>query len=206
MSRPFWALAIVALVLVGASQWVSRTGTWENGATGDDGAIMALGMQSQIDLMREVASDNGWTVDCEGTSGSMTVLRMTPGFLPWKSSNDAVWKELSPVATALSSVPRSAEPAGCDLSSSFYEGNWIEVDEKQIIGVGPRNEMEPMIAIAESCEAKGVRLTDGPPARQDIYAGDIPSDWVGVQIDPRLNPATGPFECLMILTNREFNS
>lgn len=200
MERPFWALAIVALGVVGASQWFSRT------ETDSDGAILALGMQPQIKLIREIASENGWKADCQGKSGPMTVLRITPGILPWKASNGALWKELSPVATSLSSAPRSTNAAGCDLPEDQYKLNWPDLDKKQIVGVGPRIEMEPLIAIAQACEVNGARLTDGPPAEQDIYAGDIPSDWVGIEIDPRLNPATGPFSCFLILANREFNS
>jgi hypothetical protein len=200
MSRPFWALAIVALGLVGASQWLSMKGP------DSDGAILALGMQPQVELMREIASDNGWTAGCQGKSGSMIVLRITPGILPWKSSNDALWEELSPVATSLSSAPRSPNTASCDLPADHYEAIWTDPDKKQIAGVGPRIEMEPLITIAQACDVKGARLTDGPPAQQDIYEEDIPSDWVGIEIDPRLNPETGPFSCFMILANREFNS
>jgi hypothetical protein len=200
MGRLFLALSIVALGVVGASQWLSR------GGTESDKAILALGMQPQVKLMREIASDNGWTADCQGRSGSMTVLRITPGILPWKSSSGALWEELSPVATSLSSAPRNPDTAGCDLPADHYEAIWTDPDKKQIAGVGPRTEMEPLIAIAQACEVKGARLTDGPPAQQDIYAGDIPSDWVGVEIDPSLNAETGPFSCFMILAYREFNS
>jgi len=205
MAKPFWALAIVALGVVGASHWFPRTGTDSDG----DDAILAVGMPPQIELIREIASKNGWKADCQGKSGRMTVLRLTPGILSWKASNGgadgALWKELSRVATSLSGAPKSTNAVGCDLPEDHYQTSWRDLD-KYIVGVGPRIDMEPLIAIAKACEVNGVRLTDGPPAEQHIYAGDIPSDWVGIEIDPRLNPATGPFSCFMMLANREFNS
>ena len=206
MAKPFWALAIVALGVVGASHWFPRTGTDSD----SDDAILALGMQPQIKLIREIASENGWKADCQGKSGRMTVLRLTPGILPWKASNGgsdgALWKELSLVATSLSGAPKSTNAAGCDLPEDDYKINWPDLDKKHIVGVGPRIDMEPLIAIAQACEVNGARLTDGPPAEQNIYAGDIPSDWVGIEIDPRLNPTKEPYFCFILLANREFNS
>ncbi|MGQ2930523.1 MAG: hypothetical protein ACT6Q3_08625 [Sphingopyxis sp.] len=206
MERPFWAFAIVALGVVGASQWSSRTGT----DTDRDDAILAVGMPPQIKLIREIASENGWKADCQGKSGRMTVLRITPGILSWKASNGgsdgALWKELSGVSTSLSSAPKYTSAAGCDLPGQDYKVNWPDLNKKDVIGVGPRIDMAPLIAIAQACEVNGARLTDGPPAEQNIYAGDIPSDWVGIEIDPRLNPTKEPYFCFLLLANREFNS
>ena len=203
MAKPFWAIAILFFGTLGLSQWL---------ATAEikiDGAILASGMEPQVELIRKIASENGWKIECEGTSSRMTVLRIAPGILPWKASEDALWNELSAVATSLSSAARIASTTSCDLPADQFKLTWNDPDSpdsKVIFGVGPREELEPLLSIARACEIIGARLTDGPPAEQDVYLGEVPSDWVGLEIDPKLNLEAGPAECLILLGNREFYS
>lgn len=200
LAKPFWAMAIIMLGLIGVQQW-SATTEFEV-----DNAILAMGMDPQSKLIREIASENGWTVECEGNSGRMTVLRLTPGILPWRASEEEIWSELSSVATSFSTAARIADTTSCDVPANEFEVKWNDPDSKVILAVGSTEVLEPLIAIAQACGVEGVRLTDGPPAQQEIYSGELPNDWVGLEVDPRINPETGPFSCLILLSSRELNS
>lgn len=200
MAKPFWALGIIALSLLLLSQWFA------SGNAKPDDAILASGMTPQVELVREIAAENGWKVTCVGRTRRMTVLRIVPGLLPWKASHDEIWDELVHISTSLSNAPRISLESGCDLPASTYESTWTDPEKKAIIGVGPIEELEPLLAIARECEVRGARLTEGPPTQQNFYSGDVPEDWVGLEVDPRLNLETGPFSCLVQLANREFSA
>ena len=200
MAKPFWAIAIIMIELIGAQQWFATT------ETEVDSAILEMGVDPQSELIRQIASENGWTVECEGSFGRMTVLRLSSRIIPWKASEEAIWSDLSSVATSLSAAARIADTTACNVPANHLRINWDDPDDKVIVGVGPPEMLEPLIAIDQASEVAGARLPEEPPAQQTVYSGEVPNDWVGLDVDPSLNLETGPFSYLLLLSSRELYS
>ena len=197
----FWSLAIIGLGVIFIVRFFPYTAmpSVEDEYTLP---ITAVGMDPQIALIRDAASDNGWNVVCEGRTGRMSVAKLAPGSLPWRANHEEMWTKLAKVSTALISPGSGDEDAACGWEENSFES--IPTERSNIIAVGPPSRLKPLLKLAKSCEVVGARLTDGPPEKQEVYQGAIPANWVGLEIDNSLNRDTGPVSCLVILAHRDW--
>lgn len=164
--------------------------------------IVAVGMPPQIALIREIASDNGWKLVCEGQTGRMSVVKLTPGSLPWAADYEEMWTELAEVSSSMASPANDGPDSACGWGEDSF--SMTANQQFLVLAVGPPSQLKPLLKVARDCEVVGAKLTDGPPQEQEIYDGEIPSDWVGLVIDSNLNQETGPVTCLAILAQREW--
>ena len=118
-------------------------------------AILAAGMEPQIALIREIASDESWKVTCEGQSGEMTVLRLEPRFWAKEENSGKVFESLSAVATGLEK--RSSSKGGCELNSTTTVDGGPTDDPP--LALGTRKVLEPYLEIARSCGLADARIS-----------------------------------------------
>ena len=169
-----------------------------------DDSLLATGMAPQIALIEDIASEHGWTIDCRGSSGEMTVARLAPGWLPSKSSPDEVREAVSAVATTLTSSAYIKDARGsCDLPADNFVLHVDENDDVLVVGVGPRDVLEQFLEEARECGVRGARLGPATPEQQIAIAGETSPDWVGLILDPKLESRTGPLMCMGIMTQRK---
>lgn len=197
MKNVFWIICALGLALLAYDLvWSKREQT--------DESLLATGMPPQIALMEDIASEHGWTIDCRGSSGEMTVVRLSPGWWPWKNSPDEVRDATSAVATTVTpSANRRETSGGCDLPADHYGLRVDKNDDVIVVGVGPRDVLEHYLAEARECGVRGARLGPATPEQQIAVTGETSPDWVGLFVDPKLEDRTGPLMCMGIMTQRK---
>lgn len=195
MNYVFWILSVLGLLAIAYVQYEPDRET--------DETFLAMGMAPQVEVMREIASTNGWKITCEGRSGSMTVVRVSPGIFPWRKSWKAVRDEIVMVASSISSDNGvQASGGNCDIPEGTYRIHVDEQSDRFIASVGTEEYLSPMLEIARECDVRGAYI--GPIEAQERMAmgDDVPTDWQALIVDPAREHRTGPIACLGIMANR----
>jgi len=196
----FWILALAGLALVFIAQ---RPESRERNET-----FLAKGYGIQLDTIRDIASDHGWKVGCEGRSGSMTVLRLEPGFWPWRSERNEVWTEMSPVSAGLvaGGTFQPVSPT-CDLPDDSRQTMAIEESREVAVAVGPRDRMMPLLALVPGCDITSAKLQPARLVRDALWFDDEPpADWMAVTIDLREDSDYGPNMCFVQMTQYVYHA
>jgi len=196
----FWILTLGGLLMVFLAQ---RPESRERNET-----FLAKGYGIQLDTIREIASEHGWKVGCEGRSGPMTVLRLEPGLWPWRSERDAVWTEVSPVSSGLV-AEGTYQPASpnCDLPDDSRQLEAVEESREVALAVGPQDRMMPLMALAPGCDITSARLQPARSVRDALWFEDEPpTDWMAVTIDLREDNGFGPNMCFLQMTQYVYHA
>ena len=194
MKTAFWLACVLGLSLL-AYELV-----WPKGQS-TDSSLLAAGMPPQIDLIEDIASENGWTIDCRGRSDEMTVVRLAPGWWPAKGSHQDMDRSLRSVASSV--VPaadhRSAK-GGCDLPTDHVSLP-IDGTEKSILfAVGPQDVLARYLRIARECGVEGARVGPATAEQQMALAGASAQDWAGLFLDFTIERRAGPLTCMNIMS------
>lgn len=197
MKNVFWIIRALGLALLAYDLvWSKREQT--------DDRLLATGMAPQIALIEDIVSEHGWTIDCRGSSGDMTVVRLAPGWWPSKSSPDVVREAASAVASTVTSSAANTDARGaCDLPADHFRLQVDENDDVFVVGVGPRDVLEQYLEEARECGVRGARLGSATAEQQIAVTGETSPDWVGLFVDPKLESRTGPLMCMGIMTQRK---
>ena len=196
----FWVVALLGIGLVTYTQLKPEPAPAER-------TILAMGMAPQIALIEDIASDHGWKVDCTGKSGGMTVVRLAPGFWPWRGSYDETYKALNLIATSGGSGPR-VDQAGdtCDLPDDSNRMTITDFETDLVLGVGSRETIAPLMDIARQCEVRGARLEQASQDDSALYGGPVPEDAVRLVVDPKIEARTGPLSCLVLMSHHSWEN
>ena len=171
------------------------------------GFITAAGMTPQTDLIREIATEHGWEVVCEGQSGEMTTLGLGPTLWPWRSERLELMEAFVLVSSGTGT--QRARPSGedCGYSGGFAKVPEIDgAQEELAIAGAPPGRIEPYLQIAHDCGLSDARV--GPfdaEYRAEAAAeglGELPSDWVGVFVGSEVELTSGPLMCTGMMIAR----
>ena len=194
-STIFWIVAVLGLGLVTYTQLKPEPAPAER-------TILAMGMAPQIEIIEDIASDHGWKVDCTGKSGRMTVVRLAPGFWPWRGSFDETYEALGLIASTHASGPRVDEAGDtCDQPDDTYRTKVTDPASDLVVGVGSREVIAPLMDIAKRCEVKGARLERATQEDSALYGGPVPDNAIRLVVDPKIEVDTGPLTCLVLMSH-----
>lgn len=165
-------------------------------------AIMAMGMAPQLPLIREISDEAGWHVSCEGMSGEMTTLRLSPDFWTDDETGESLVEDLFAVSSNTYAVwGREAEAESCDVrpAESSIEGP----EEDVAIAFGLPAELAQYREIAQSCGLEETQIAAISDYYLDLIEPDaITEDWQALYIDLAQANRHGPTMCYMIMGNR----
>ncbi len=194
MKHAFWIVAIIGLGMVGFVQFSNQEGP--------ERSFLVTGMQPQVDLMREIAKDEGWSITCEGKSGEMTVLRLSPGFFAGANSAEALDERLSLIASSTSGLTRAeAELSTCDVDPpqlSSPDGDYVN----PAMAFGTLEMLDPYLEVARSCgfgDAAILPISEVDLAR---YQADFPDEWFALYAGSNSAKRYGPVTCYTLMSHR----
>lgn len=175
----------------------------------DQSHVTVAGMEPQITLIREVADEHGWVVACEGKSGKMTALGLSPSIWPWSSESKDIEEELIFISGFLSSGPSSMFQEKEDCGLAAYESHSLQPVEEatdQILAIGTAEELVAYQEIAKSCELAGTRVqpitqTDRELLLANLYES-LQDDWIGLYAEAKAMGQIGPVSCFSVMTTR----
>lgn len=194
MERAFWIVAAVGIALVA---WDGL----DHRHTSKD-SYLVMGMKPQTDMIRQVAQEENWSVTCEGRSGEMIVLRLSPGFF---ASSDSATKlmdrpEFVPT-TAYRLTKAEAELPTCDVEPQRSTGGEAESVNPALV-FGTREILEPYLGVARSCGFEGAEIL---PIREDDiarYQDGFPSDWLAIYPGPISSDRNEPAVCFHLMSRQ----
>ena len=211
----FLATALVTVLAVGKiREVVEEDPSFFSHPAQTQGHVVAAGMPPQIELMREIASQHGWEVTCEGTSGKMTALGFSPTFWTWMNVRDAFYQEVAIVSTSSStseSISKSAPDCGLDIglkngSSGVSVTASIEKMSTTPLALGTREELAPYIEMANSCGLAAAHIAPLTPEDREMvllnFYDEIPDDWQAVYSGQTSADDMAAWHCFGIMTHR----
>ena len=200
MKYLFWIFAVISLGVIGLQQHIEKVGNVSDIWDYDPytRAIEVAGMHPQIELMKAVADDYSWEVRCEGMSGSMTVLHLVPKLWAWPSSDEELSGELAAIATGTGS-PTQKE--ACDYPSDHF-GAVTGDPEFDALAFGTREELEPLVPIAQDCEVQGAQVRPITEAERVYLGTELDDKLLVLGVDPDRGHDHGPIMCALIMANR----
>ncbi|VVT05681.1 hypothetical protein [Erythrobacter sp. EC-HK427] len=192
----FAGLAVFGLGAIGYTQYQAAE------EAEPDVAVMTMGMAPQLPLIRDIADEAGWNVSCEGVSGEMTTLRLSPGFWADDETGEALAEEL--VSVASSAYPISggaAEADTCDVAPSETS---IEGPEDNVaIAFGLTAELAHYAEVARSCGWAETEIAPISAFYLDMMEpGTVGDDWQALYISLADAERHGPTMCYVIMSSR----
>jgi len=159
-------------------------------------AVDVTGMPPQLAIIRHDAAQRGWRVTCEGQSGEEKVLRL----------------EFTPSDTAESVSGYFTGPAHIGSSTRFYDKNSVPSlpcdieppttsgDPSQVLAIGDRNKLIPLMAMAKDCGYSKVVIRKFD--RADLISAKAPEDLLTLDAGENTAERYGPAICFVQLQNR----
>ena len=192
----FAGLAVFGLGAIGYTQYQAAE------EADPDVAVMSMGMAPQLPLIREIADEAGWNVSCEGVSGEMTTLRLSPGFWTNDETGAALSEELFAVSTSTYEVwGEEAEADGCDVppTESSVEGP----EDNVAIAFGLPAELAHYAEVARSCGLEETEIAPISALYLDMMEpGTVGDDWQALYISLADAERHGPTMCYIIMSSR----
>lgn len=165
-------------------------------------ALITMGMAPQLPLIREIADEAGWKVSCEGVSGEMTTLRLSPGFWGDDEAGAILIEDLHAVSTIAYEVTGSqAADENCDAIPPVTGS--VEGAENVAIAFGLPVQLAQFREIAASCDLQDPEIAPiSEFYREKMEPGAIREGWQALYIDIAQSSRYGPTMCYMIMSDR----
>jgi hypothetical protein len=172
-------------------------------------SIAVAGMPPQTEILREIASDHYWDVTCEGKSGEMTALRLTPTRWSWLASDS--WEDMfdavGPIASSASTVPSGVTiSSDCGVAKTEIIPSSGSSLAEIPLAIGTREELAAYLQIAHACGLTEARIAPLRPEDREALLRDtfveIPSEWLTMYGADDLPVQQGPFMCMGIMSAR----
>lgn len=197
MKHFFYGLSVLGLGSVAYAELAQEPTT--------DHALIVTGMPPQIELIRELASQEDYTITCEGNSGEMTALRLAPSSRADAATEEAFQEKLWEVSTSISLVSGSdATGPECDHAPSTIETEYPS--ENTALAIGSREALEPQLAIAKSCGFSEASLEPLSEFDRERIDTDTQPGWLGLYAGPQSLSRKGPSVCYSLMSYRLQNS
>ncbi len=209
MKWVFWIIAAIGLGSILIVQVSEQSPRFPEVFTESDSdrVIEVTGLPPQIAVIREIASDAGWNTVCENTSGEVTTLHFAPGLWARIDPNDEVAGELVMIAGSTSQMSRGqAKRGGCNqpqTGTSYSVGDGPE-SKNVPIAYGLREELGPVVEIADACGVKQTRIRAFEPDEWGLLGiEEDPSIFV-LSVDDIANSSDAQLMCAGALINRHY--
>ncbi len=223
MGKYFWMVAGIGFFSIFIQQISERSPVIFEAFSTDraDPIVEVAGLEPQIEIMREIAGEQGWTTICEGKSGELTVLHFAQtlwGRLSTGENDDATSDLMGGLGLlssgGMNSMSRSgAREHGCDhppdhflspiLSGHEYDAH---VEDGDIpLAFGTVEELQPVLDITESCGLVGARVREFAEGEREALRVEEDPSLVVVSIDHSPDLSAAEFYCAGALISRYFS-
>ena len=188
MDRVFWIVAVLGIGLVSYVQL--------SDARGPSKGLLVTGMSPQIEIIRDIASEEGWRIACEGTSGEMIALWVEPGFFADEDSEIDVRGKLSDLASTTSAT-KTAE-----CSTKAPTGSIDHPTANPPLVLGDEKMLQPYLDLAKSCGFGDAVIAPIAEIDEANVPPQIPRDWLALYAGDGSANRYGPGVCMVKMTQR----
>jgi hypothetical protein len=164
-------------------------------------SVDVAGMEPQIAIIRHGAAERGWRISCEGRSGEERVIRLV-----FPSGTDAATVVAALEGLGSSTLYYSVErpaPESCDQPEPRGEPASPPV---RVLGIGPRDVIEPLVSVARACGFVGAALRDRRPDDLTPAAFGAHRDWLVMDAGEDAAARYGPLICWIQMQYRAMSS
>lgn len=172
-----------------------------------DRVIEVTGLPPQIAVLREIASDAGWNIVCEDTSGEVTTLHLAPGLWARINPDDEIAGELVMIAGSTSQMSRGqSERRGCNQPQTGTSYSVADGPESKNLPIayGTREELGPVVEIANACGVKQARIRAFEPDEWELLGIEEDPSMFVFSVDDIANSSDAQLMCAGALINRHY--